>query len=63
LEVLQDVKHSLPKLPVVAVSIHAEEQYARYFLRAGAAAYIAKNRASEEPPKVAAKVVVNSVMR
>lgn len=62
LEVLQDVKHSRPKMPVVVVSIQAEEPYIRYSLRAGAAAYITKNRAPEELSRAAEKILVNSAL-
>jgi DNA-binding NarL/FixJ family response regulator len=62
LEVLQDVKLSRPKMPVVVVSIQAEEQYVRYSLRAGAAAFITKNSAPEELPRVAAKILVNNAL-
>jgi DNA-binding NarL/FixJ family response regulator len=61
LQVLQNVKLSRPKMPVVVVSIQAEEPYTRYFLRAGAAFFITKNSASEELPKVA-KRLVNSLL-
>jgi two-component system invasion response regulator UvrY len=62
LEVLNDVKHNLPDLPVVVVSIEAEEPYKRYSLRAGAAAFITKNSAAEELPRAAAKILVNSAL-
>ena len=47
-DVLRDVKHSYPRLPVIILSCHPEEQYAVRCLRAGAAAYITKDSASEE---------------
>jgi DNA-binding NarL/FixJ family response regulator len=47
-DVLRDVKHSYPRLPVIILSCHPEEQYAVRCLRAGAAAYISKECASEE---------------
>ena len=48
LDVLQDVKHMYPKLPVIMVSVQPENQYATRCLRAGASAYVNKNSASEE---------------
>ncbi len=48
LEVLQDVKHIYPLLPVIMVSVQPENQYASRCLRAGASAYVNKNSASEE---------------
>ncbi len=47
-EVLKDVKHIYPLLPVIMVSVQAESQYALRCLRAGAAEYVNKNSASEE---------------
>jgi DNA-binding NarL/FixJ family response regulator len=48
LDVLQDVKHMYPLLPVIMVSVQPESQYASRCLRAGASAYVNKNSASEE---------------
>ncbi len=48
LEVLQNVKQKYPQLPVVMVSVQPENQYASRCLRAGAAAYVNKDSASEE---------------
>jgi DNA-binding NarL/FixJ family response regulator len=47
-DVLRDVRHSYPRLPVVILSCHPEDQYAVRCLRAGAAAYINKASAPEE---------------
>jgi DNA-binding NarL/FixJ family response regulator len=48
MDVLRDVKHTYPRLPVVILSVHSEDQYAVRCLRAGAAAYINKDSAPEE---------------
>jgi DNA-binding NarL/FixJ family response regulator len=48
LDVLHDVKHMYPQLPVIMVSVQPENQYASRCLRAGADAYVNKNSASEE---------------
>jgi len=48
IDVLRDVKHAYPQLPVIILSCHPEEQYAVRCLRAGAAAYINKESAPEE---------------
>jgi len=48
MDVLRDVKHSYPRLPVIILSCHPEDQYAVRCLRAGAAAYINKDSAPEE---------------
>jgi len=48
MDVLRDVKHAYPRLPVIILSVHPEDQYAVRCLRAGAAAYINKDSAPEE---------------
>lgn len=48
MDVLRDVKHAYPRLPVIILSCHPEDQYAVRCLRAGAAAYINKESAPEE---------------
>jgi DNA-binding NarL/FixJ family response regulator len=48
MDILRDVKHSYPRLPVIILSCQPEEQYAVRCLRAGAAAYINKESAPEE---------------
>lgn len=47
-DVLRDVKHTYPRLPVIILSCYPEEQYAVRCLRAGASAYINKDSAPEE---------------
>lgn len=48
LDALHQIKQQLPKLPILVLSIHPEEQYAIRVLRAGAAGYLSKDMASEE---------------
>lgn len=48
LDVLHDVRHMYPQLPVIMVSVQPENQYAARCLRAGASAYVNKDSASEE---------------
>jgi DNA-binding NarL/FixJ family response regulator len=48
MDVLRDVKHTYPRLPVIILSCHPEDQYAVRCLRAGASAYINKESAPEE---------------
>jgi len=43
LEVLKELKHIRPRLPVLILSMHSEEQYARRAFKAGAAGYITKD--------------------
>ncbi len=48
LEVLKELKQDYPKLPVLVLSIHPEDQYAVRALKAGAAGYMTKESAPEE---------------
>lgn len=48
MDVLRDVKQAYPRLPVIILSVHPEDQYGVRCLRAGAAAYINKESAPEE---------------
>ena len=48
LDVVQQVKQNCPRLPVLILSIHPEEQYAIRVLKAGAAGYLSKDAATEE---------------
>lgn len=57
LEVLREVKQARPKLPVLVLSTHPEDQYAIRCLRAGAAGYLNKEIAPDEIAKAIRKVV------
>lgn len=48
LELLKQVKTHKPKLPVLILSMHSEEQYAIRAYRSGASAYLTKDSASEQ---------------
>ncbi|MFZ3136521.1 MAG: response regulator transcription factor [Thermodesulfovibrionales bacterium] len=48
LEVLKQLKNEKPKLPVLILSMHPEEQYAIRVLRAGASGYLTKESAPDE---------------
>jgi two-component system invasion response regulator UvrY len=47
LEVLQDLRRERPKLPVLILSAHPEDQLALRMLKAGAAGYLTKDKAPE----------------
>ena len=55
LEALAQIRQQAPKLPVLILSIHPEEQYALRVLKAGAAGYLNKSLAADE--------LVNAVKR
>lgn len=57
LDVVQQVKQNYPKLPVLILSIHPEEQYAIRVLKAGAAGYLSKDAATEELVKAVQRVL------
>ena len=48
LEVLEDILKARPRLPVLILSMHPEEQYAVRALRAGASGYLTKASAAHE---------------
>jgi two-component system invasion response regulator UvrY len=48
LDVLKQLRAERPKLPVLILSMHPEEQYAVRALKAGASGYLTKETASEE---------------
>jgi two-component system invasion response regulator UvrY len=57
MDVLRDVKHTYPRMPVIILSCQPEDQYAVRCLRAGAAAYINKESASEELAMATKKIL------
>jgi two-component system invasion response regulator UvrY len=56
LEVLKELKQIRPRLPVLILSMHSEEQYARRAFKAGAAGYITKDSPRAELVKAISKV-------
>jgi two-component system, NarL family, invasion response regulator UvrY len=56
LDVLKQIKSYYPKLPVLVLTMHAEEQYAVRVLRAGAAGYLTKDSSPEEMASAVKKV-------
>jgi DNA-binding NarL/FixJ family response regulator len=48
LDVLKEIKQHRPKLPVVILSMHPEEQFAIRAMRAGASGYLTKECAGDE---------------
>ena len=56
LEVLKEIKDFAPRLPVLILSMHSEDQFAVRALKAGAAGYLTKERAPEALVKAIRKV-------
>jgi DNA-binding NarL/FixJ family response regulator len=61
LEVLKELKQLRPRLPVLILSMHSEEQYARRAFKAGAAGYITKGSHREELVIAINKVIEGGV--
>src|SRR5882672_8262277 len=57
LEMLKETKQLRPLLPVLILSMHSEEQFARRAFRAGAAGYITKGSPRAELVKAINKVI------
>jgi DNA-binding NarL/FixJ family response regulator len=56
-DILKELKHEQPDLPVLVLTIHGEEQLAVRVLRAGASGYLTKENAPAELVKAIRKVV------
>jgi DNA-binding NarL/FixJ family response regulator len=56
-DILKELKYEQPDLPVLVLSIHAEEQLAVRVLKAGAAGYVTKENAPNELVRAIRKVV------
>jgi len=57
LDVLREIKQLKPKLPVLVLSMHAEEQYAMRAFKTGAAGYINKASSRDELREAILKVI------
>jgi len=58
LEVLQQIRQNYPKLPVLVLSVHPEDQYAIRVMRAGASGYLNKDSASDELVKAVHRLLL-----
>jgi two-component system invasion response regulator UvrY len=56
-DILADIKRMRPKLPVLILSMHPEDQFAKRALRSGASGYINKANATEELMKAVRKLL------
>jgi DNA-binding NarL/FixJ family response regulator len=61
LDVLRDLKKVRPKLPVLVLSMHPEDQLGRRVLKAGASGYMNKESAPEELLKAIRKVIAGGL--
>ncbi|MBS1664598.1 MAG: response regulator transcription factor [Bacteroidetes bacterium] len=58
LEVLQAIRQNFPKLPVLILSVHPEDQYAVRVLKAGASGFLNKDSAPDELVKAVHQVLL-----
>ncbi len=57
LDILDELKQLRPKLPVLLLSMHPEEQFARRALKAGAAGYLTKESVPDELRRAVRRVL------
>lgn len=57
LDILNDLRRLRPKLPVLLLTMHPEQQYARRALKAGAAGYLTKDSVPEELKEAIKRIV------
>ena len=57
LELLKEVKRERPRLPVLVLSMHPEDQYAVRSIRAGASGYLSKDAAPDDLTKAIGAIV------
>lgn len=57
LDVLKELKHIRRRMPILVLTMHSEEQYARRAFKAGASGYITKDSTGEELIKAVNKVM------
>ena len=60
LDILSDLKLVQPKLPILVLSAHPEDQYAKRVLRAGVQGYLKKESAPEELIQAVRKLLAGS---
>jgi DNA-binding NarL/FixJ family response regulator len=60
LDILEDLKRLRPRLPVLLLSMHPEEQFAKRALKAGAAGYLTKESVPEELKTAVRRVLAGS---
>jgi two-component system invasion response regulator UvrY len=58
LDILDELKRLRPKLPILLLSMHPEEQFARRALKGGAAGYLTKESVPEELKEAVRKVAM-----
>ena len=57
LDILDDLRRSRPKVPVLLLTMHPEQQFARRALKAGAAGYLTKDSVPDELKEAIKRIV------
>ena len=57
LDILDDLKRLRPTMPILLLSMHPEQQFARRALKSGAAGYLTKDSVTEELKEAVKKIV------
>jgi two-component system, NarL family, invasion response regulator UvrY len=57
LDILEEIRRVRPRLPILLLSMHPEEQFARRALKAGAAGYLTKESVPDELKKAVRKAL------
>src|SRR4029077_14513164 len=60
LDILDDVKRLRPRTPVLLLTMHPEQQYARRALKAGAAGYLTKDSVPDELKSAIKKIIAGA---
>src|SRR5207237_4306556 len=57
LDILEDLKRSRPRIPILLLTMHPEQQFARRALKAGAAGYLTKDSVPDELKEAIKRIV------
>ncbi len=57
LDILEDLKRLRPRMPILLLSMHPEQQFARRALKSGAAGYLTKDSVTDELKEAVKKIV------
>ena len=63
LQTLKEIKKYDQKLPILMLSMHAEEQYAMRAIKAGASGYLTKDSASDQLVKAIKKIYTQKAFK
>lgn len=57
-ELIRQIKHDYPRVPILVLTMHGEQQYAIRAIKAGASGYLTKDSAADELVQAVRKVAV-----